>query len=250
VGVARRRGPLADAWFVNETAAVVGGWGCWLGAGGWPGEARRRLAAARGSPGLCALPRTALPPPYPPPLTPCQVKASIAEASDRNYARWKAALDARADPKLPAGWRPRWDAEVAQLQVGEGAVLPWGGVDGWARDAHARRQRQGCRCLRDEPRCAPGTHCARCLRPRPDCLPAAQDWTLRRLAWMDGAFAKQAAPGAGPDAYLQSGPPPAGGGAATAAAGGPGGPAAAAAAAAAAGDPSAPPPAPPRPASG
>ncbi|KAI8464000.1 MAG: coth protein-domain-containing protein [Monoraphidium minutum] len=63
---------------------------------------------------------------------------------------------------------------------------------------------------------------ARAPRGRPPFASLGRrDWTLRRLAWMDGAFAKQAVPGAGPDAYLQPLPPGAAAAAAFASSAGP-----------------------------
>jgi hypothetical protein len=50
-----------------------------------------------------------------------QVKAHIAAASDRNFARWKAAL---ADPLYPT-WRAQWDATIAQLQASACDCWPW-----------------------------------------------------------------------------------------------------------------------------
>ena len=50
-----------------------------------------------------------------------QVKAQIANASDRNFERWKPYL---ANPLYPAGWRAQWDAATSELQVRDGLVLP------------------------------------------------------------------------------------------------------------------------------
>lgn len=71
-----------------------------------------------------------------------QVTALIADASDRNFERWRDRLARPAE--FPLGWRSQWANATAELQR----------------------------------------------------------WVLARAAWLDGAFAKVAEPGAGPDAFL------------------------------------------------
>ncbi|GBF98546.1 hypothetical protein Rsub_11876 [Raphidocelis subcapitata] len=115
-----RQERLADAWFTAEVAQA--------------GHDAAHEGAGRALLG-CALDRW-------------RVRTAIANATDRNFERWRGAL---ANPQFPGGWRQQWDAAAAALQ----------------------------------------------------------NWLLAHLAWMDGAFAKLAAPGAGPDAYLHPAPAPA-----------------------------------------